>query len=141
MSSRRAARLRARPLAAASDAARRRREPGVRRPRKERAARVNPVDPPDYPLWPTMRRLLRLWRAEWRLVAVGLSCALAFTAISLAIPKLYQLVVDEAVVPRDRSKLWPLLGAVLGLAALRFCINFTRRYATARVGIRIEARM
>src|SRR5262245_43751552 len=88
-----------------------------------------------------MRRLLRLWRGEWRLVTVGLTCALAFTAISLAIPKLFQLVIDEAVVPRDQSKLWPLLGAVLLLAALRFGVNFTRRFATARVGIRIEARM
>jgi ABC-type multidrug transport system fused ATPase/permease subunit len=102
---------------------------------------VNPVDPPDYPLWPTMRRLLRLWREEWRLVTVGLTCALAFTAISLAIPKLFQLVIDDAIVPRDQSKLWPLLGAVLVLATLRFGVNFTRRFATARVGIRIEARM
>jgi ATP-binding cassette subfamily B protein len=102
---------------------------------------VNSVDPPDYPLWPTMRRLLRLWRGEWRLVTVGLTCALAFTAISLAIPKLFQLVIDEAIVPRDQAKLWPLLGAVLVLAALRFGVNFTRRFATARVGIRIEARM
>jgi ATP-binding cassette subfamily B protein len=102
---------------------------------------VNSVDPPDFPLWPTMRRLLRLWRAEWRLVALGLTCALAFTGLSLAIPKLIQRVIDDAVVPRDMGRLWPLLALVLALAAVRFGVNFTRRFATARVGIRIEAQL
>jgi ATP-binding cassette subfamily B protein len=88
-----------------------------------------------------MRRLLRLWRAEWRLVAVGLTCALLFTGLSLAIPKLIQRVIDDAVLPRDMSRLWPLLALVLALATVRFGVNFTRRYATARVGIRIEARL
>ena len=50
------------------------------------------VDPPDYPAWPTLARLLRLWRGEWRLAAFGLVCAVAFTALSLSIPKLVQRV-------------------------------------------------
>ena len=37
--------------------------------------------------------------------------------------------------------LLPYLGAILGVAVLRFGVNFTRRYATARVGIRVEARL
>ena len=40
------------------------------------------VDPPDLPLWPTMRRLLALWRGEWRHVAVGLVCALLYSTIN-----------------------------------------------------------
>ena len=40
---------------------------------------VNPVDPPDLGLLPTFRRLLRLWRAEWRLGVLGLSLAFAYT--------------------------------------------------------------
>jgi ABC-type multidrug transport system fused ATPase/permease subunit len=39
------------------------------------------------------------------------------------------------------SALWPYLVAIVCLAAARMGINFTRRYATARVGVRIEARM
>lgn len=88
-----------------------------------------------------MRRLLRLWRAEWRLLAIGLSCALLFTGLSLTIPKLIQYTIDDAVLPREPARLLPYLGAILGLATVRFGVNFTRRFATARVGIRIEARM
>ncbi|MGH3129487.1 MAG: ABC transporter ATP-binding protein [Gaiellaceae bacterium] len=102
---------------------------------------MNPVDPPDLPLWPTMRRLLRLWRPQWRLIAVGLSCALVFTGLSLTIPKLIQYVIDNVVVPRDDARLLPYLAIILLVATVRFGVNFTRRYATARVGIRIEARM
>src|SRR5687768_8338437 len=47
---------------------------------------VQHVDPPDLTLWPTLRHLYPLWRAQWRLVAIGLSCAVAFTALSLTIP-------------------------------------------------------
>jgi ATP-binding cassette, subfamily B, bacterial len=101
---------------------------------------ANPVDPPDLGLLPTFRRLLRLWWAERRLGALGLSCALVYTLISIAIPLLMQRAIDDAIVRRTRP-LWPYLLAIIGLAFVRFLINFTRRYATARIGIRIEARM
>src|ERR1041385_2468127 len=100
----------------------------------------NPVDPPDLGLLPTFRRLLRLWWGERRLGALGLSFALLYTLISPAIPLLMQRAIDHAVV-RHSQPLWPYLAAIVGLAALRFGINFSRRYATARIGIRIEARM
>jgi ABC-type multidrug transport system fused ATPase/permease subunit len=99
------------------------------------------VDPPDYPLGPTFRRLLRLWREEWRLGAIGLSCALAFTGLSLTIPIIMQRAIDHAVVPGKPGKLWPYLIAIVALALVRMGINFTRRYSTARIGVRIEARM
>ncbi|MDX6477870.1 MAG: ATP-binding cassette, subfamily multidrug efflux pump, partial [Gaiellaceae bacterium] len=99
------------------------------------------VDPPDYPLLPTFRRLLRLWREQWRLGALGLSCAFVFTGLSLGMPVVMQRAIDHAVVPGKPGKLWPYLTALIVLATLRAGINFTRRYATARVGVRIEARM
>jgi len=101
------------------------------------------VDPPDLPFWPTVRHLLRLWRAEWRLVLLGLGCALATTALSIAIPWLIRLAIDHSIAPASgrRERLWPYLAAIVVLGAGRFWFNFTRRYATARVGIRIEARM
>jgi ABC-type multidrug transport system fused ATPase/permease subunit len=102
--------------------------------------RANPVDPPDLGLLPTFRRLLRLWRVEWRLGAVGLSLAFAYTLISIAIPLLMQQAVDHAIVSHTKA-LWPYIVAIVGLAAVRFFVNFSRRYATARIGIRIEARM
>ncbi len=101
----------------------------------------NRFDPADLTLWPTMRRLLRLWRGEWRLAAFGFVCALAFTGLSLTIPKLIQYVIDDAVVPRDRGKLLPYLALILLVASARFFVNYVRRFATARIGIRVEARM
>ena len=101
---------------------------------------MNPVDPPDLGLLPTFRRLLGLWRAQWRLGIVGLVFALGYTLISITIPILTQRAIDHAIV-HHVQRLWPYVLAIVCLSAVRFLINFTRRYATARIGIRIEARM
>jgi ABC-type multidrug transport system fused ATPase/permease subunit len=101
---------------------------------------VNTVDPPDLGLLPTLRRLLRLWWGERRLGALGLSFALAYTLISIAIPLLMQRAIDNAIVAHTQ-RLWPYILAIVALGTVRFGINFSRRYATARIGIRIEARM
>jgi ABC-type multidrug transport system fused ATPase/permease subunit len=102
---------------------------------------VSSVDPPDLGLLPTFRRLLRLWREQWKLGVFSLTCALAYTLISIAIPVLISQAIDNAIVPHEEHKLPPYLAAIGGLALLRFIINFNRRFATARIGIRIEARM
>src|SRR3954469_3558111 len=99
------------------------------------------VDPQDYPFWPTVRRLFPLWWGERRMVVLGLACALGYTLLSLAIPTLIQRAIDRAIVPGHPGDLWPYVAAILGLGAIRSGINFTRRYATARVGVRIEARI
>jgi ATP-binding cassette subfamily B protein len=101
------------------------------------------VDPQDLDFLPTVRRLLRVWIVEWRLVLVGLACAFVTTGLSLAIPLLIRYAIDHSIAPigEDRKRLWPFVAAILVLAAARFFANFTRRYATARVGIRTEARM
>ena len=113
-----------------------------RRPaRAEREHQVNHVDPDDLALWPTMRHLFPLWWEQRRLAALGLSCALAFTGLSLAIPILIQRTIDDAIDGGDRSLLAPYLVAITVVAAIRFGINFTRRFATARIGIRVEARL
>jgi ABC-type multidrug transport system fused ATPase/permease subunit len=105
---------------------------------------VNPVDPPDLGMLPTFRRLLRLWREQWRLGVFALTCSFFYTLISITIPILIQRAIDHSIDPSQnehRQPLWPYLAAIAGLAACRFAINFNRRYATARIGIRIEARM
>ena len=99
------------------------------------------VDPPDLTLWPTLRHLYPLWRAQWRLVLIGLVCALVFTGLSLAIPILIQRTIDNAIVGGDSALLVRYLGLIMLIGALRFGVNFTRRYATARVGIAVEARL
>jgi len=102
------------------------------------------VDPPDLGFRATAVRLLRVWREQWRLVSVGLTCALATTALSLAIAILIRHAIDSSIAPvsgEERQRLWPYVLIVVVLSAIRFGTNFTRRYATARVGIRVEARM
>jgi ABC-type multidrug transport system fused ATPase/permease subunit len=59
----------------------------------------------------------------------------------LAIPTLLQRAIDNAIVPKDLSKLTPYVAAAFVLGLLRFCVNFIRRYATSRIGVHIEARM
>jgi ATP-binding cassette, subfamily B, bacterial len=101
---------------------------------------ANPVDPPDLGLLPTFRRLLRLWWEQRRLGFLGLTFALCYTLISIAIPLLMQRAIDHAILRRTQQ-LWPYVLAIVALGSVRFGINFSRRYATARIGIRIEARM
>jgi ABC-type multidrug transport system fused ATPase/permease subunit len=102
---------------------------------------MNPFDPEDYPLRPTVRRLTVLWWQERRLVLIGLACAMAYTGLSLAIPILIQRAIDNSIVPARTGTLWPYILAILVLAVVRFWINYTRRYSTARTGVRLEARL
>jgi ABC-type multidrug transport system fused ATPase/permease subunit len=101
------------------------------------------VDPPDLGLWPTIKGLAGLWREQKRLVLLGLGCAFVYTGLSLAIPIVIRHAIDNSIAPTSGQgdPLWPYLVLVLVLAVIRFGINFTRRYATARTGIRVEARM
>jgi ATP-binding cassette, subfamily B, bacterial len=101
------------------------------------------VDPPDLGLWPTTKGLAGLWREQGQLVLVGLACALVYSGLSLAIPIVVQHAIDHSIKPTNghRESLWPYLGAIVLLAGIRFPINFTRRYATSRTGIRVEWRM
>ena len=66
---------------------------------------------------------------------------LVFTVLSLLIPILVQRTIDNAIDGGDGSLLVPYLAAIVAVAALRFGINFTRRYATARIGVTVEARL
>jgi ATP-binding cassette, subfamily B, bacterial len=106
-------------------------------------ARSLHVDPPDLALAPTIRGLARLWRAEARLVVTGLVCAFVYSGLSLAIPIVIRQAIDHSIAPRNghRAALWPYLAIVLVLSAVRFVINFNRRWSTSRTGIRVEARM
>jgi ABC-type multidrug transport system fused ATPase/permease subunit len=99
------------------------------------------VDPPDLALWPTLRRLFPLWWEQRRLVALGLVCALGTTALSISIPLLVQRLIDDSIVGPHDDWLLPYLGFILVLAVVRFFVNFSRRFATARVGVAVEARL
>ncbi len=101
------------------------------------------VDPPDLGTIATAKRMAGLWREQGRLVVVGLVCAFVYTGLSLAIPIVVRHAIDNSIAPTNghHDPLWPYLVAILGLAIVRFFINFTRRYTTSRTGIRVEWRM
>ena len=61
--------------------------------------------------------------------------------LSLTIPIIVQRTIDDAIDGGDRSLLVPYLAAIVAIAVLRFGVNFTRRYATARIGVTVEARL
>ena len=103
---------------------------------------MSTVDPPDLAVRPTLRRLFPLWWEQRRLVGLGLACALAFTG---ALD--HDSRADQA---RDRRRdrrgasttgCCRYLGLIVAVAIVRFGVNFTRRFATARVGIAVEARL
>ncbi len=99
------------------------------------------VDPPDLSLWPTLRNLFPLWWAQRRFVAIGLSCSLVFTGLSLLIPILIQRTIDNAIDGPDHSRLVPYLALILVIAAVRFFVNFIRRWLTSKIGIAVEAEL
>jgi ABC-type multidrug transport system fused ATPase/permease subunit len=104
-------------------------------------APVSTVDPPDLSFGPTARHLTREWWVERRLVGVGLLCALATTALGIAIPVLVQRVIDNSIVAKDHSELALYLVLIAVCACLRFATNSTRRAITSRIGIVIENRL
>ncbi len=103
--------------------------------------RYDHVDPPDLSSAQTIRHLFPLWWEQRRLVGFGLVCALAFTSLTLTVPILIQHTIDDAIDAPDHHLLLPFLAAIVGVAVVRFAVNFLRRYATARVGIAVEARL
>ena len=84
-------------------------------------APVSTVDPPDLSFGPTARHLTREWWVERRLVGIGLVCALATTALGIAIPVLVQRVIDNSIVAEGplRARALPRADRGLRAAALR----------------------
>jgi ABC-type multidrug transport system fused ATPase/permease subunit len=99
------------------------------------------VDPPDLGFAPTAKRLLRLWRLEWRYVTLGITTAFGVTLLTLVIAVLIERTVDTAITTGEPSKAPPLVASIVVCAVVRFGLNFTRRWSTSQIGIRIEARI
>jgi len=99
------------------------------------------VDPPDLPLRPTLRRLFPLWWEQRGTVLLGVALAFLLTGLTLAVPILLQRTIDDAIETSDDRLLLAYLAAIALVSALRFVASFYRRFATARVGIAVEARL
>jgi ATP-binding cassette subfamily B protein len=53
------------------------------------------------------------------------------------LPLLQKVIVDDAVIAHRRP-LWPLLGALLGLGAIAFALQYFRRYLSARTSLDLQ---
>ncbi len=100
----------------------------------------DPFDPPPYAVGKTARRLMGFWREQRRPALLAMACAVAYAAISLAIPALVARAIDRSIVT-NQEPLAPVLIAILVLALLRFAINYKRRFLTSSIGVVVEARM
>jgi ABC-type multidrug transport system fused ATPase/permease subunit len=85
---------------------------------------------------PTFRRLLGFLRPY----RVGVSWSFALAALAMGtgvlIPYLVGRTVDD--IRGGRVNLWPLAGAILGAAALRFALSAARRLVAGRVSLGVE---
>jgi len=109
-------------------------------PQSREAVGGGSFDPPPYGLARTAGRLAGVWREQWRLSAVALLYAFIYSVLSLAIPLLIAAAIDKSIV-EHRYPLAPLLVAIGALSLVRAVVNYRRRYAASRVGIRVEARL
>ena len=83
------------------------------------------------------RRFWPFARPYRRLIALGLALLLVVPAIDAVEIFLFKLVVDDVLVPRELSALWPLAAAYVGLALAGAVASFADEYLSTYVGERL----
>jgi ABC-type multidrug transport system fused ATPase/permease subunit len=83
-----------------------------------------------------VRRFWPLTRGYRRWIAVGLALLLIVPVIDTIEIYLFKLVVDDVLVPRELSALFPIAAAYLGLALLGALASFGDEYVATWVGER-----
>ena len=99
----------------------------------------DPLAPPDLSFGTTLRHLLSLWCER---VAAGVDRARLRARLHLrsrSRSRCHPARDRRRDRARDQRPLWPTSARSSALALIRFTVNFPRRYATARIGIAIEA--
>ena len=74
---------------------------------------------------------------RWSL-AVSIVLAVASQAASIALVQITALVIDEAIVPRDRRALWLFVGLITGLGLLRALLMVGRRFISGNQALGVE---
>jgi ABC-type multidrug transport system fused ATPase/permease subunit len=83
-------------------------------------------------------RLLGFLRPyRWSLV-VSIVLAAASQAASIALIRLTQSVIDDAIRPQDHRMLWILVGIIAGLGAVRALLMIGRRFISGRQALGVE---
>ena len=86
----------------------------------------------------TLRRLMGFARPYRGALWLSIILALGAQAFELAVPWLTGDVIDEAIQPKDTSRLKFLIGLMLGAAILRFVLMTVRRLVSGTMAVSIE---
>jgi ATP-binding cassette subfamily B protein len=86
-------------------------------------------------------RALRWLRPYWRLELVIFFTILVSLAFAMGLPLSYGLLIDEAILPRDRTTLGVILGTLAGMFLLNVLSQLLGNYATARLGAGLSSDM
>jgi ABC-type multidrug transport system fused ATPase/permease subunit len=94
---------------------------------------------PDHvPYRRTFFRLLGFLRPYRWSLAVSVVLAVGSQAAAIALIRVTQEVIDEAIVPRDERMLWILVGAVVALGVARAGLMAGRRFISGRQALGVE---
>jgi ABC-type multidrug transport system fused ATPase/permease subunit len=86
----------------------------------------------------TFVRLLGFLRPyKWSL-AVSVVLAVASQATAIALIRVTQAVIDEAIAPRDERVLWILIGLVVALGVARAALMVGRRFISGKQALGVE---
>jgi ATP-binding cassette, subfamily B, bacterial len=86
----------------------------------------------------TFVRLLGFLRPYRWSLAVSVMLAVAAQAAAIALVRVTQDVIDEAVRPRDRAALWLFVGLILALGLARAVLMLGRRFISGRQALGVE---
>src|SRR5688572_19338356 len=86
----------------------------------------------------TFVRLLGFLRPYRWSLAVSVVLAAASQGAAIALVRVTQDVIDEAVRPRDRDALWVLVGLILALGLARALFMLGRRFISGRQALGVE---
>jgi ABC-type multidrug transport system fused ATPase/permease subunit len=86
----------------------------------------------------TFVRLLGFLRPYRVSLTVSILLAIASQAASIALVRLTQSVIDEAIRPRDTNALWFLVWLIIGLGLLKALLMVGRRFISGRQALGVE---
>ena len=83
--------------------------------------------------WGEYRRLKIFVRPYWGRLAIILAIGLLSTLLGLAQPYISKLLIDDALLHRNWTRLWQVAGLMFGATVLGFALNILSSYQYVRV--------
>jgi ABC-type multidrug transport system fused ATPase/permease subunit len=96
------------------------------------------IETTEHPHLRIFTRLLGFLRPYRWSLAVSIVLAAASQAASIALIRLTQSVIDDAIRPQDHRMLWILVGIIAGLGAVKALLMVGRRFISGRQALGVE---